>query len=265
MVTMRIPIASFWAAFLLTPSLLCAAQAGSTAVQTSAPVPNAAAAPPPAAASPLPPSGILQPSIDTVRQALGSLRVERWKKGSVRDEASDDIHSLVNDMQTNLPPLLQDADGASGALSKMLPLAKHVDALYDVLLRVVEASRMAAPDDQANSLRQALATLGTARLAFDERMQEAAAVQERQISDLRGTVQKQASFRCPAPPPAPECPKAPVKRPVRRKPAATTAPGANAPAGPTPPGGKTPPAAQKNQQKPASQQPPAQNNTKPGS
>ena len=267
MITMRIPNAAFWTAVVLSPSIICAAQARPAGVPTSstplaatAPAPTA---PPPAPAPPPPPSGLLQPSLSTVRQALGSLRVERWKKGSVRDEASDDIHSLVNDMQSNLPPLLQEADGGPGALSKLLPLAKHVDALYDVLLRVVEASRMSAPDDQANALRQALATLGTARLAFDERMQEVASVQEKQISDLRVTVQKQAAFRCPAPPPAPECPKAPVRK---RKPAATAAPGAAAPSGTSAPAGqKTPATPQKNQQKPAGQQQnPGQNNPKPG-
>jgi len=46
--------------------------------------------------------------------------------------------------------------------------------LYDVLLRVVEAARMAAPDDQANALRQALANLNTARLALDDSMETAA-------------------------------------------------------------------------------------------
>jgi len=273
---MRIPNAAFWTAVLLSPSIICAAQAGPGGAQSSATAPPAAAsaapaAAPPAPAPPPPPSGILQPSFQAVREALGSLRVERWKKGSVRDEASDDIHSLLNDMQTNLPPLVQDADGGPGTLSKMLPLAKHVDAVYDVLLRVVEASRMAAPDDQANSLRQAQATLGAARLAFDERMQEAAGVQEKQLSDLRVTVQKQAAFRCPAPPPAPDCPKAPVKKPVRRKPATSAAPGASgspasgAPAVQTGPGAKTPATPQKNPQKPAGQQQtPSQNNSKPG-
>jgi hypothetical protein len=99
-----------------------------------------------------------------------------------------------------------------------------LDALYDVLLRVVEAARIAAPDDQANELRQTLANLNKARLALDDSMEAAAGAQEKQMADLRVTVQKQAAFKCPAPPPAPECPKPVVKKPVRKKPAATTTP-----------------------------------------
>jgi hypothetical protein len=163
----------------------------------------------------------LRPSLDAVQETLRSLRVERWKKGSIREEANDNIHSLATDMQTNLPPLLRDADAASGSLSKVLPLARHVDALYDVLLRVVEAARLAAPDEQANELRQALSTLGRARLALDDRMQEAATSQDKQITDLRVTVEKQAAFKCPAPqPPSTTTP----KRVIRKKPVPATTP-----------------------------------------
>jgi hypothetical protein len=175
---------------------------------------GATPAPPPSA------SKLLQAALDGVQQTLFKAHIERWKKGSVRDEASTDIASLQSDLQGNLPPLLRDADASPGALSKMLPVEKHVDAVYDVLLRVVEAARIAAPDEQANSLRQALSTLSTARLAFDDGMLSTATVQEKQISDLRVTVQRQAAFKCPAPPPEKPCPPPP---PVHRarKPAAT--------------------------------------------
>jgi hypothetical protein len=169
-------------------------------------------------------SSILQPSLDTVQQTLAELKVERWKRGSVRDEASADINSITQDMQTHMRPLLKDADAAPGTLSKTLPVSRHLDALYDVLLRVVEAARIAAPDDQANALRQALVGLNTARLAFDDSMEAAAGSQEKQLVDLRVMLQKQAAFKCPAPPPTPVC-AAPAKKPVKRKPkppAATT-------------------------------------------
>jgi hypothetical protein len=250
--SMRISQAVFIVAIFVSP-IVCLAQAHSMlARQTStagpAAVPTSSALSPPAA-PPAPavpstsPSGILRPSFETVLQTLGSLRVERWKKGSVREEANDNVHALLNDIQTNLPPLMKDADaGPPGSLSKVLPLARHVDALYDVLLRVVEAARIAAPDEQASDLRQALGTLGRARLALDDRMEETATIQEKQVSDLRVTVEKQAAFKCPAPTtPATTAP----KKVVRKKPApATTAPGA-------PPGTKP----QTTPQKPSPSQP----------
>jgi hypothetical protein len=271
---MRISNALFAVAVFCSPSVPCLAQAPSNGTDPTS-TPASTSAPPvtsppaaPAAPAPLPPpSGLLASSLDSVRQTLGSLRVERWKRGSVRDEASEDINSIMTDMQTNLPTLMKDADGGPpGSLSKVLPLAKHVNALYDVLLRVVEAARMAAPDDQANALRDALNNLSTARFALDDRMQQTAALEEKQVADLRVTVERQAAFKCPAPPPPPECPKPPVKKPVRRKPTATAGEHPSSPANQQKPApsGTTPQAPQpKPQQKPNGQQQPANQKTNP--
>jgi hypothetical protein len=210
-----------------SPFAICLAQgiqASKTPTTASVPQPAAPAAPaatPVAAPTAPTASSLLQPSLDAVRQTLGGLRVEKWKRGSVRDEANTDISSIVGDLQQRVPGLLKDADAAPGTLSKALQVSRHIDALYDVLLRVVEAGRMAAPDDQANQLRNALDNLEKARLALDDSMEQSAASQEKQLVDLRVTVQKQAAFKCAAPPPPPECPKPPVKKPVRKKPAAT--------------------------------------------
>lgn len=251
----------FPTAFSLGPSFGSPLFGQAKPLAPAASTPSAVATPPQPPAVTAPPitaaSQILQPSLSAVQQTLASLKVERWKRGSVRDEASADINSIQQDMQQHVPGLLQDADGAPGTLSKTLPLARHVDALYDVLLRVVEASRMAAPDDQASQLRDALASLGKARLALDDSMETAAGFQEKQLVDLRVTVQKQAAFKCPAPPPAPECPKAPVKRPVRKKPAA---PAAGAPQGAMP---AKAPASGTTQQKPSAAKPNAATPQKP--
>lgn len=240
--------------------VLCAQQAPMTA-QTQAPtaaVASNVAAPAggPNLAAPVTPtpSSLLQPSLDSVRQTLATLKVDRWKRGSVRDEANADINSITVDLQQRVPGLLKDADSAPGTLSKTLPVSRHIDALYDVLLRVIEASRIAAPDDQANSLRQALEGLERARLALDDSMEQSASSQEKQLVDLRGTLQKQAAFKCPAPPPQQECPKPPVKKPLRKKPAATPTNGAaGAATQPKSPAGQTP--ANTTQQKPAAAKP----------
>ncbi|HTB96510.1 MAG TPA: hypothetical protein VK716_05845 [Terracidiphilus sp.] len=218
-----------WTTFFVVAIMNSSALAGRAQDASPNPPPQNAPAnqqmpQPPATPAPTQVTGaskLLQPALDQVQQTLNKAHVERWKKGSVRDEASTDISSLQSDLQGNLPSLLRDSDAAPSSLSRMLPVEKHVDAVYDVLLRVVEAARIAAPDEQANALRQALSTLSTARLAFDDGMLSTATVQEKQISDLRVTVQKQAAFRCPAPPPEKPCPPPP---PVHRarKPAAAT-------------------------------------------
>jgi len=263
---MRIDRVVFVTAILISVTLFCGAQSSSTptAGQTEKVAATQGEGVPPQPATPVAAhvdaaSQILQPSLDRVRQTLTGLHVEKWKRGSVRDEASADINSLVVDLQQRMPGLLKDADAAPGALSKTLPVSRHVDALYDVLLRVVEAARMAAPDDQTNALRQALGNLEKARLVLGDSMETVAGSQEKQLVDLRVTVQKQAAFRCPAPPPAPECPKPPVKKPVRKKPAATPTGTTQSAPQKTPAGGTT------SQKAPGAPAPAKPNSTTPNS
>jgi hypothetical protein len=209
-------LAAFIAAILSSPLLVSAAQS-----PLNAPPPQVAA---PAAR---PVSGLLQPALDTVRQTLVALRIDRWKKGSIRDEASGNIDSIQRDLRVNMPPLLADADAAPGAVSKLLPLSSHVDALYDVLLRVAEASRVVAPDDQAAQLQQALQGLSAARLTLDDRIKGSAEAMEKQVVDLHAAIQQQAAQRAAAAVPvALPCVATPPARKVvkKSKPAAKPAP-----------------------------------------
>jgi hypothetical protein len=220
------------------PGLTCAAQspANATPPQT-APAAPVQSTPVPAT----PPSGMLQPAVDTVLQTLGTINLEKWKRGNIREEAGDNIAKIQRDLKETLPPLLSDADADPGSISKALPVARNVGAVYDVLLRVVEASRVSAQPEQVSALQEALVSLGNARLAFDARMQEEATALEKQVTDLQVTVQKQADFKCPATPapaPKPCVPPAPRRKVVKKKPAtppATTAPPKPGAAAATPP------------------------------
>jgi len=228
------------AAFFLSPSLSGAAQSQANqspphnqppATSNPAPTPSnqlpAASyqVPPQTNAAGRPITGVVQPSLDTVHQTLGAVRLDKWKKGTVRDEASVNIDAIQRDLRVNMPQLLQDADAAAGTVSKLLPVSRHLNALYDVLLRVTEASRVAGPDDQAAQLQQALLSLGNARLALDDRILGSAGAMEKQVVDLRSTIQQQAAERAAMPAPvAVPCVPPPVKKAVpKRKPAAKPA------------------------------------------
>jgi hypothetical protein len=157
----------------------------------------------------------LQPSRDAVLQAVTAVNLEKWKRGTVRDETGGHITAIEHDLQGNLPPLLQAADANAGTLTKVLPVARNAEALYDVLVSVVEAARVAGPPDQVAQLEQALSGLGTALRSLDDRVQEIAAAQEVETSGLRKTVQTLNAAKvaaaaapvavvkpCPAPVPA---------------------------------------------------------------
>jgi hypothetical protein len=163
------------------------------------------------------------------------LHVERWKRGTVRDEAGSDVEKIVHDIHGTLPALLKTSDAAPDAVSQTLPVVRNIDALYDVLLRVFEASRVVAPSDQVEQIEQSLGGLQKARLALYDRMQDSSAVTEKQVADLRATVKAQAAIKPPPPPPTPVCtPPAPAKRPRKRTtPAKPAGQGSATPAAPS--------------------------------
>jgi hypothetical protein len=227
---MRISQTIFVATALLSTVHICAAQ-------TTASTPAGSAAATGTTFKLSAPSEILRRSLDEVQQTVESVRLDKWKKGTVRGEAESNINAIQRDLQGTLPSLLKDADSNPGSLSKVLPLSRNVDALYDVLVHVVEAARVIGTSDQVGQLQQAMADLEKARLALDNQMQQTADAQERQIVELRSTVQKQeASLRaaattptaakCPAPTPAKK------KKPAAKPSASTTnvKPAAAAPA-----------------------------------
>jgi hypothetical protein len=187
----------------------------------------------PASAAPVTPSSLLHPSLTLVQTTLTSLKLDKWKKGTVRDEASANVTAVLHDLQTNVPPLVTASDAEPGAISKSIPLIKHVDALYDVILRIDEAARVSAPTDQIDSLEQTLKTFGGARIEFYDNLQQSAAGQEKTIGDLQTTLKAQkaaAQEPKPAPAPVPCTPPKPVVKKKRPAPPKNTQPAPAQPA-----------------------------------
>lgn len=226
---MRISIAAFILSILWWPSAVSALQAPANGKPAPAQVPASPAA-----------STLLEPSLDQVQQTIVALRLERWKKGTVREEATANTGAILRNLEDILPPLIREADTPPETMGKMLPVARNIDALYDVLLRIFEAARVSAPAEQVTALQQALIGLGKARGALYDRLQESAAAEDKQLKDLRGALQAQAAVKCPvAPAPAaPACvtpaPARPAAKKKPAKPPASTPPASPAPAPATP-------------------------------
>jgi len=216
---MNISKAVILTSIFIAPALFCTGQTSANN--------GSAASPAVAPFTPSPPSDILQRSLGEVQQVVFSLKLDKWKRGSVRDEAGTNVAAIQRDLEGTLPKLIKDGDAAPGTLSKVLPVARNVDALYDVLVHLVEQARVSAPGDQVGQLQTAMADLEKARVTLDNQLQQVASVQEKQIVDLRTTVQTQAASLKAAstPPPAPKCP-APTPAKKKKVPAkTTTAPG----------------------------------------
>ena len=144
-------------------------------------------------------SVLLQPGLDGVRAALREVRVEKWKtSGAVREEMEGDLGSIQRDLDGTLPELLRVADSSPDSMGKVLPAYRNVEALYDVLLRVASAARLAAPQAQSADLDAAMADLERGRRELGDQLQRSAEAVEKQVVDLRAALKA-----VPAPAPAP--------------------------------------------------------------
>ncbi len=173
---MRIPASLLLAPVLLLPALTHAQAAPATA------------------------SGILSPALDQLRQALSAVRLEKWKApGPARQDASSNMGSIQRDLDGTLPTLLAAADTAPGQVSKNLPVFRNIDALYDVLLRVVETADLSAPETDTDTLQNALAALDDARRTLGDQMQAASLSQEQQVGVLQEKLRTQTPAAAPVP------------------------------------------------------------------
>lgn len=159
---------------------MCAALLG-----LAASVPAADAQPATPAPTAVAPSSILQPALSNVQSTTSSLNISKWKApGSVRQAAQRDVDSIQNDLGRTLPNLLASADAAPASIPPSFAVYRNVDALYDVLLRVSETADLAASENEASSVADALQRLEAARTQLGDAILGMSQRQEAQIVAL---------------------------------------------------------------------------------
>lgn len=167
----------------------------------------------PTNAAPARPSQTLLPTIEIVKGALGTVDLNKWKaSNAVKGEADSNLRSVQHDVENTLPGLLSAADATPDSPAKTIPVFRNVDALYDVVLRIDAAARLAAPKDQLSAVDQALASVSDARRTLGDQLQAAAEAQENRVGHLQAQLK---AVPPPAPAPAPvTCtpPPAPTKK-----------------------------------------------------
>ena len=178
------------------------------------------------------PSAILRPSLDILKTAIGEMTLDKWKASpGIRTEADGNLRSVQRDLLSTLPPLLAGADAAPDSTAKTLAVYRNVEALYDVMLRLDAAGRLAAPSNQTSALDQALASLSDARRALGDQVQANAEGQEARVIHLQAALK---AVPPPAPPPpAPVAcippPKKKVARPAAKPAAKPASPNSSTP------------------------------------
>jgi len=174
------------------------AQVGVTSAPTPPPAQNQ---PAPAPAGPKP-SELLQPALSQISQTIASLSISRWKAPSeVRGATQQNVDSIQRDLNNTLPGLLATADSAAGSVSAVFPVYRNIDALYDVLLRVSQTAMLAAPQNEASSINDALGKLESARSDLANSILNTAKNNEAEVEKLRASIQQAAAAAQAAPPP----------------------------------------------------------------
>ena len=154
----------------------------------------------------------MRPALESLRQALLTLRPERWKAPSqIAGESASDVGSIDRDLDTTLPPLLAAADAAPNSTTQLLAAYRNVEALYDVVVRVTQTAVLAAPSQQSRDLQQATEELQQSRRDLGDLLNAAAQSEERQLRDTQGRLRAIQATVAPAPPVCPP-PPPPVKK-----------------------------------------------------
>ena len=193
-------------------------------VAASAQPANTAPVPSPATASAGQIGATLRPSVQLVKEALGSLNIDKWKASSaIKNEADANVQSIQRDLDQTLPGLVTTADAAPGSPAKAIPVFRNIDALYDVMLRLDAAGRLAAPKDQVGALDDALASIASARRTLGDQLQANADAQDQRMVRLQQAAARPAPaapapVACTPPPPPPTT----RKKRTAAKPAAST-------------------------------------------
>jgi len=170
----------------------------------------------------------LQPALSDVNNTVGSLNIGRWKtSGEIRNQTQQNVLSIQKDIDSTLPGLIGQADAASGSVPPAFAVYRNLDALYDVLLRVVQTANIAAPGSEQAALQSALSHLESTRTSLAQTISGNSQSQEAELVHLRTALK--AATAAPPPPPksmvvndGPSTSTAAKRK--KKKPASTTAP-----------------------------------------
>jgi hypothetical protein len=157
---------------------------------------------------------------------LAKMRVERWKtdSGSKR-QAEGNAESIQRNLKSALPEIIAELRASPESLTSTFKLYRNLDALYDVFESVAEAAGAFGSKDEFQSLENDVSAFEKARRSVADRMETLAGAKEVEVTRLRAALQN-AQANTPAQPPKKIVvdDAAPVKKAVKKKPAAKAAP-----------------------------------------
>jgi hypothetical protein len=176
----------------------------------------------------------------TTQTDLGKLRIEKWKAdGSYKKQALGNVDSIQRNLQGALPEIIGQLRNAPEDVPASFKLYRNLDALYDVMVGVVEDAAAYGSKDDMQSLSNDLSAFEGTRRQLAERIENLASSKEGELTRLR-TQLKSLQAQVEAEPPKkivvddtqPEKKPAPKKKPAAKKPPDGTKPAAGATSNP---------------------------------
>jgi len=173
----------------------------------------------------------LEATAKTTQSNLVNLRIEHWKTDTAsKKQALTNVDSIQRNLQGALPEIIGQLRATPEDVPATFKLYRNLDALYDVLGSVVEATGAFGSKDDLQALANDLNTFEATRKQIAERIESLSSAKEAEIVRLR-TDLKTAQAAIPAAPPkkividdAEPAKKPPVKKKPAAKPATTPTP-----------------------------------------
>ena len=190
-------------------SVLCIFLAGATALaQNPANASGAVAGPghPPTAGSVsmvsvLPDLNRLQAAASQATLDLGHLRIDKWKTdGGSKRQAQANADSVQRNLTSALPALIEAVRTAPQDLTAEFKLYRNLNALYDVLISLTEATGAFGPRSDYQALGQQLETIDSVRRNLGDALEQLTSSTQSELFQLRSqvrTYQKAAAAAVP--------------------------------------------------------------------
>jgi len=202
------------------------------AIAQTGPPTSASAAPAPVSYSSVSELNQLLAQVEQMSQStqadFAKIRVEKWKTdGNTKRATEADVGSIQRNLQSALPEIVTQLRSSPEDLGASFKLYRNLDALYDVLVSVVESAGAFGPKDDFQLLQDDLGALERSRRSMADRMETLATTKENELTRLRTEVRTLQAAQQPAVAPKKvvvddtEPPKKTVKK---KSPAKTTKP-----------------------------------------
>jgi hypothetical protein len=116
---------------------------------------------------------------------LAQLRIEKWKTGSDRkQQAQADAEALMKNLSAALPGMVSASRVTPNQLTPALKLYRDLNALYEVLAGLTDATASYGPKDDATALGNDQHALDNARRGVGEYLDALASFRDAQVTRL---------------------------------------------------------------------------------